>query len=560
MVSSLSTHYEHGTQIQLTALPEIGWGFSHWEGDLEGTTNPATILVDSEKSVTAVFVKQEYALNIAVQGEGTVSIDPDQHIYHYGDAVTLEAIPAEGWRFDRWDGDVSLNNNPASITIEDNLDITAVFIFQIQAAIDAAQDGDTIVVPRGTYYENLNFRGKSITLKSENPEDLGVVESTIIDGGGRDSVIRIENGEANAIVMGLTLTNGSGRTIEGKSYGGGIYVSNSVATLNNNIISSNRAVYGGGIYIGGASAVNVTQNKVLDNITEWYVYGNYGGGIYLDGGSHAFTENTIEGNTTTNGAGGGVYIRNGSHIITDNIIMNNKTNTALDAHGGGMYIVFGSHNISNNAISGNTADRSGGGLYMAGDGNHTISNNTISNNIADLYGGGLVLQGGGVYEVSGNLVSENTGNYGGGIYSELNYSAQTNKLISLNVIQGNNAIEGGGIYSLKGGLVITNNDISGNSADNGGGIFMYSEDSMISNNRICNNTAINGNGGGLYIISSSNVELTQNIFENNGASLNGGAVWVSATSLIRNEHGDPLPDPDTFNSYVLNSPDAVYYE
>lgn len=89
---------------------------------------------------------------------------------------------------------------------------------------------------------------------------------------------------------------------------------------------------------------------------------------------------------------------------------------------------------------------------------------------------------------------------------------------------------------------------------------MYSEDSMISNNGICNNTAINGNGGGLYIIGSSNVELTQNIFENNGASLNGGAVWVSATSLIRNEHGDPLPDPDTFNSYVLNSPDAVYYE
>ena len=48
--------------------------------------------------------------------------------------------------------------------------------------IDLAQDGDTIVVPQGTYYENIDFMGKNVKLQSSNPQDLQVVNSTIIDG------------------------------------------------------------------------------------------------------------------------------------------------------------------------------------------------------------------------------------------------------------------------------------------------------------------------------------------------------------------------------------------
>ncbi|GAH51482.1 unnamed protein product, partial [marine sediment metagenome] len=51
----------------------------------------------------------------------------------------------------------------------------------IQEAIEAASNGDTIIVAPGTYRENLDFLGKRITLRSQNPDDVETVESTIIE-------------------------------------------------------------------------------------------------------------------------------------------------------------------------------------------------------------------------------------------------------------------------------------------------------------------------------------------------------------------------------------------
>ncbi len=63
----------------------------------------------------------------------------------------------------------------------------------IQEAIDASVDGDEIIVHPGTYYENVRFNGKNITLRSEDPTDWGAVEKTIIDGSRhRGSVARTE--------------------------------------------------------------------------------------------------------------------------------------------------------------------------------------------------------------------------------------------------------------------------------------------------------------------------------------------------------------------------------
>ena len=132
VVSALSTEYEHGTQVRLTAMPEIGWRFSHWEGDLEGSANPATIVVDSEKSVTAVFVKLEYALNIAVEGEGTVNeevvISAQGTLHEHGTQVRLTAVPETGWRFSHWEGDLEGSANPATIKITNEKTVKAVFV------------------------------------------------------------------------------------------------------------------------------------------------------------------------------------------------------------------------------------------------------------------------------------------------------------------------------------------------------------------------------------------------------------------------------------------------
>ena len=70
----------------------------------------------------------------------------------------------------------------------------------IQSAINDANNGDTVFVAPGTYYENINFLGKAIWVRSSNPFDPNVVAGTIIDGNAPAdsnfaSVVTFNNGE-----------------------------------------------------------------------------------------------------------------------------------------------------------------------------------------------------------------------------------------------------------------------------------------------------------------------------------------------------------------------------
>lgn len=49
--------YEIGTLVNLTAVPDVGWKFERWQGDLNTTTNPDNIVMDSDKMVLAVFLQ-----------------------------------------------------------------------------------------------------------------------------------------------------------------------------------------------------------------------------------------------------------------------------------------------------------------------------------------------------------------------------------------------------------------------------------------------------------------------------------------------------------------------
>ncbi|MDZ7771550.1 MAG: fibronectin type III domain-containing protein [Balneolaceae bacterium] len=121
--------YEHGTRVQLTATPNEGWRFDHWEGDLQGDTNPVSLTVVNNQSVTAVFELQEYPFSTTIEGMGTIQRSPDQLIYKHFDSVTLTAVPEKGWQFNRWEGDLEGNANPDSLVIDDSLSVTAVFSF-----------------------------------------------------------------------------------------------------------------------------------------------------------------------------------------------------------------------------------------------------------------------------------------------------------------------------------------------------------------------------------------------------------------------------------------------
>jgi hypothetical protein len=120
--------YHYGDTVQLTANPTIGWSFDHWSGDLLGSTNPTTILINGNKSVTATFTQNTYTLSVSVDpvGSGSVSLN-NTGPYHYGDVVQLIALPASGWSFSIWSGDLVDSSNPATMSMTGNKTVTAHF-------------------------------------------------------------------------------------------------------------------------------------------------------------------------------------------------------------------------------------------------------------------------------------------------------------------------------------------------------------------------------------------------------------------------------------------------
>ena len=113
----------------------------------------------------------------------------------------------------------------------------------IQQGIDAAFNGDTILVDTGIYTENINFSGKNIKVLSRFvvAMDTNFIHQTIIDGDSSGSVISIINGEDSTTqIIGFTIRNGI------DTLGGGIKIINSSLKISNCIITENTAYEGGG--------------------------------------------------------------------------------------------------------------------------------------------------------------------------------------------------------------------------------------------------------------------------------------------------------------------------
>ena len=95
--------YNHGDTVTLEAVPNAGYSFTNWSGDLSGSTNPATLVMEADKSVTAGFAPSTYSLTATAIG-GSVTRRPDQASYNHGDTVTLQAVPNAGYSFRNWSG------------------------------------------------------------------------------------------------------------------------------------------------------------------------------------------------------------------------------------------------------------------------------------------------------------------------------------------------------------------------------------------------------------------------------------------------------------------------
>ncbi len=130
VVQAKTTDYEEGTVVELTPTPADGWRFVEWKGDLTGSSSPETITMDAAKEVTAVFEKRDYPLTVNISGEGTVTeqvVQAKTTNYEGGTVVELTPVPADGWEFVEWQGDLTGNNNPETITVDAAKEVTAVF-------------------------------------------------------------------------------------------------------------------------------------------------------------------------------------------------------------------------------------------------------------------------------------------------------------------------------------------------------------------------------------------------------------------------------------------------
>jgi hypothetical protein len=156
---------------------------------------------------------------------------------------------------------IVLTINLKAAVWEINLDGSADFT-SIQEGISAAADGDTVLVYPGTYYENIDFSGKEITVGSLclTTDDDSYKYTTIINGNQEGSCVRFTSGETyDSILCGFTLTNGSGSLSFQNSLhkdGGGIIVKESQATVRNTVITRNLICgAGGGIHVRSADII-----------------------------------------------------------------------------------------------------------------------------------------------------------------------------------------------------------------------------------------------------------------------------------------------------------------
>lgn len=261
----------------------------------------------------------------------------------------------------------------------------------IQAAINTAAKGDTVLVAGDTYYENINFKGKAITVASYFliDGDTTHINNTIIDGSkpshaDSGSVVFFISGEDTASVLcGFTITGGTGTEVTPpgrtrRRAGGGILCYNSGARIVNNKIVQNTVSSLDHAVVGGGLAVLPVESTA-----------------YIILQSNQITHNRLTANREW-AAGGGVEFRCNGRVVNNLISYNSIVHHATDyqAYAGGVNcaspvsdrrnVILEANKITHNSVVGhsetpNICNTMAGGVLLQGI-QGRFSKNEISQN------------------------------------------------------------------------------------------------------------------------------------------------------------------------------------
>ncbi|MDE0958069.1 MAG: right-handed parallel beta-helix repeat-containing protein [Planctomycetota bacterium] len=308
----------------------------------------------------------------------------------------------------------------------------------IQGAIDSSNLLDTVLVAPGTYFENLTFAGKSITLRSTGGAAQTIINgSSLTRGPGDGSVLVFEQGESPlAVIDGFTLTAGIGKVITDAtgtfSRGGGILISGSSPTLVNCTFDSNTAQLGAGLHASGSVALNLFGLTFTGN------NGLEGAGAYLhDVGAVIINGCSFTGNNAQT-AGGGLTLDGctGADVLNSTFDNNNSL------IGGGIDAKTTSTQIFDCSFTNNEATLIGGAVTLFQSPSNIVSCE-LFDNVAG-HGAAIGIDGSSVILQRSVIANNFATSQGGAIASTLNSSS-----INLNhmTLANNNALQGsGGIY------------------------------------------------------------------------------------------------------------------
>jgi len=365
----------------------------------------------------------------------------------------------------------------------------------IQAGIDAAVDGDTVLLADGVYNgdgnRDITFGGKSITVRSENgPEHCELY----VQGSGVNPHRAFDFGMGDfrdTVVQGLTIRHG--------------YYSNGSAIR----------------------CADGAQPTIIGNV----FYRNSGTAIFCFEAWPLIEGNTFIENDGLTHYGGAIGCdrMTGGLVIRNNLFLENACyrGGAISCRNGAAPTIEG------NRIEGNTTYYRGAGIYCF-DSAPVIRDNTFAGNVADagIYdalGGGIVCLYGAEPLITGNTFEGNQASHGGGIMAE-----ESSPVITGNRFIGNTAREGGGLSCLRCSPEVSGNRFEGNMAESGAGIHCYAASPILTNNLLTGNTSTM-KGGGLFFIDQSNPSVVNSTFNGNEAA-QGGAIccWSSCIGTITN--------------------------